>query len=593
MGTATQLTQNKRITLKRKRPNPLFQEWLEELHEEAESKGSKLEPMLKEALESISKYPLPLKTGAECAILRGFEKKLCLFLDKRLEVYNSNKSLENQKQHTKSNSNENLNLQCSVVLEKDSKLYCNAPQTLSKNKENSEDKNDEESIDKLPAPSRSNSSSQDPPSQKTSKERIYKPAFRSGGYAILLGLLENLQENPSEPALAKENLIEKAQKYSEESFVRPKPESFYTAWSNMSRLVSKGLVEKSKKKKVVYSLSEQGVQLAKILINESKDRPTDNDLIFNTGSIGETNDSQESGISRNTDSGMSSQVGSQTSTADQACIEMPAGSFEVILLIDKNETGGVTKKNDPTVAQFNKYPDLKHEYRSLKVGDFTWVARHKESKEELVLPYVIERKRMDDLGASIKDGRFHEQKFRLRKCGLKNVIYMVENYGGNKHVGLPIQSLMQAMANTRVQDGFKIHMTNSLSNSARFLAMMTKRLTIEYKDQCLFGYNREPINKDFMTFKYFNKSAAKTKPLTVTETFIKLLLQLKGVSVEKALAITNVYSTPANLIKAYENCNSKEGEMLLAYLKYGNTSRNVGPIVSKAIYQLFSKRVLS
>lgn len=134
------------------------------------------------------------------------------------------------------------------------------------------------------------------------------------------------------------------------------------------------------------------------------------------------------------------------------------------------------------MAQFNKYPDLKHEYRSLKVGDFTWIARDKVNKDqELVLPYVVERKRMDDLGSSIKDGRFHEQKFRLRKCGLKNVIYMVENYGSNRHVGLPLQSLMQALANTRVQDGFKIHLTDSLTNSARFLAMMTKRLTIEYK----------------------------------------------------------------------------------------------------------------
>lgn len=134
------------------------------------------------------------------------------------------------------------------------------------------------------------------------------------------------------------------------------------------------------------------------------------------------------------------------------------------------------------MAQFNKYPNLKHEYRSLKVGDFTWIAQSKTNKnEELVLPYIIERKRMDDLGASIKDGRFHEQKFRLRRCGLENVIYMVENYGKNKHVGLPLQSLMQALANTRVQDGFKIHITDSLTDSARFLAIMTKRLTIEYK----------------------------------------------------------------------------------------------------------------
>lgn len=141
-----------------------------------------------------------------------------------------------------------------------------------------------------------------------------------------------------------------------------------------------------------------------------------------------------------------------------------------------------SKKNDPTVVQFNKYPDLKHEYRSLKVGDFMWVAQHKiKTDVELVLPYVVERKRMDDLGASIKDGRFHEQKFRLRRSGLENVIYLVENYGSNKHVGLPIQSLMQALQNTRVQDNFKVHETDSLKNSARFLAIMTKRLTIEYK----------------------------------------------------------------------------------------------------------------
>lgn len=96
---------------------------------------------------------------------------------------------------------------------------------------------------------------------------------------------------------------------------------------------------------------------------------------------------------------------------------------------------------------------------------------------------------MDDLGASIKDGRFHEQKFRLRKCGLKRVHYLIENYGGNKNVGLPLQHLMQALANTRIQDGFKVHITDSLTNSARFLAMLTKRLTIRYKVNMLFFKN--------------------------------------------------------------------------------------------------------
>lgn len=58
--------------------------------------------------------------------------------------------------------------------------------------------------------------------------------------------------------------------------------------------------------------------------------------------------------------------------------------------------------------------------RKLNVGDFLWVAREKATPtpgqlslpqtREVVLEYVVERKRMDDLAGSITDGRFREQK---------------------------------------------------------------------------------------------------------------------------------------------------------------------------------------
>lgn len=54
--------------------------------------------------------------------------------------------------------------------------------------------------------------------------------------------------------------------------------------------------------------------------------------------------------------------------------------------------------------------DILFEVRRLKIGDFAWIAKCKRTNNELVIPYIIERKRMDDLCASIKDGRFHEQK---------------------------------------------------------------------------------------------------------------------------------------------------------------------------------------
>ena len=52
-----------------------------------------------------------------------------------------------------------------------------------------------------------------------------------------------------------------------------------------------------------------------------------------------------------------------------------------------------------------------------------WLSR------ELVLDYVVERKRIDDLVASIRDGRYREQKFRFARSGINRPIYLVENAG--------------------------------------------------------------------------------------------------------------------------------------------------------------------
>lgn len=52
------------------------------------------------------------------------------------------------------------------------------------------------------------------------------------------------------------------------------------------------------------------------------------------------------------------------------------------------------------------------EMRRLSVGDFAWICRDKNGRE-LMLPYILERKRLDDLSGSIQDGRFHEQKVNM------------------------------------------------------------------------------------------------------------------------------------------------------------------------------------
>lgn len=117
------------------------------------------------------------------------------------------------------------------------------------------------------------------------------------------------------------------------------------------------------------------------------------------------------------------------------------------------------------------------EVRRLSVGDFLWICRDESNKDvELVLPYIVERKRMDDLASSIKDGRFHEQKFRLSDCGLPNKIYMIENRGNNAHVGLPITNLLQATTNTLIQNEFMVKFTDSNEDSMLYLSVMSNLL---------------------------------------------------------------------------------------------------------------------
>lgn len=89
------------------------------------------------------------------------------------------------------------------------------------------------------------------------------------------------------------------------------------------------------------------------------------------------------------------------------------GSFEVTLILDNREVK--TRKDRDFIANALRRRNINVEQRSLVLGDVLWIAKcHFPSgaavNYECVLGYVLERKRLDDLCQSIKDGRFHEQK---------------------------------------------------------------------------------------------------------------------------------------------------------------------------------------
>lgn len=74
--------------------------------------------------------------------------------------------------------------------------------------------------------------------------------------------------------------------------------------------------------------------------------------------------------------------------------------------------------------------------------------------------------------------------------------------------------------------------------------------------------------------------------------FVRQLLQLKGMSVEKATAIVERYVTPKVLITSLQSCDTN-GEQLLASIQFGDKKRQIGHAISKVVYQFYTTNELN
>lgn len=109
------------------------------------------------------------------------------------------------------------------------------------------------------------------------------------------------------------------------------------------------------------------------------------------------------------------------------------GTYDIILLIDVREVKN--KRDEDALRKELSEKGINVEVKNLNLGDMLWIARSRSphlraDERECVLDYVVERKRLDDLCGSIRDGRYDEQKVslhdschdrdRLSKEGLHN-----------------------------------------------------------------------------------------------------------------------------------------------------------------------------
>ena len=278
-------------------------------------------------------------------------------------------------------------------------------------------------------------------------------------------------------------------------------------------------------------------------------------------------------------------------------IRLGPGSFTVHLVLDNREVR--TKDDRDYISEELTKKGCKPLVRPLELGDFFWVAkchdpdllsRHGEEGSEICLDWIVERKRLDDLVGSITDGRFQEQKFRLHKSGVRNVIYLIEEFSLSTEKSTKFhEAIHSAIASTQVVDGYFVKRTVKLDETIRYLARMTKILKARYESKPLYviptaaltpstylsllsHLQTHPSHVDrsyHITYPSFASLASKSDTLTLRDVFLKMLMCTRGISGDKALAIQKHWGTPRAFVAAFESCTTQKEREAMIETKLG------------------------
>jgi ERCC4-type nuclease len=201
---------------------------------------------------------------------------------------------------------------------------------------------------------------------------------------------------------------------------------------------------------------------------------------------------------------------------------------------------------------------------------------------------IIERKSIGDLAASIKDGRYEEQGYRLNGLTMPNhnIFYLIEGDVNKVNAfksKMDKMTLYSAMTSITVFKGFSVIRSSNMEESAIMICNMAYKIEKSFADGKQFYY-KEPVQKSEqepeqgqeqqqVTNKPDEKDycavVKRVKKENITKENIGeiMLCQIPGISSITALAIMKKYNNLPNLVHAL-----KENKDCLKDLDYTNAS---------------------
>jgi crossover junction endonuclease MUS81 len=260
----------------------------------------------------------------------------------------------------------------------------------------------------------------------------------------------------------------------------------------------------------------------------------------------------------------------------------------MIIKVDNREQE-LLKQINQLVLFIPAFKQMKVETANLPLGDII-------ISDDIEDKIIIERKCLNDLLASIKDGRYEEQSYRLN--GLNhhnhNIYYMIEGdvnkFNRFKDNKMEKLTLYSAMFSLNYFKGFSVMRTLSLEESALFVCNTANKLskteisgkkpyfnnkveTISLNENVTAeqqnGGEVASIEKDIeQSEKDYVSVVKKVKKENITPENIAeiMLCQIPGISSVTALAIMDKFKTLPNLIQEVQ-----QNEDCLKDISYTNT----------------------
>jgi crossover junction endonuclease MUS81 len=284
-----------------------------------------------------------------------------------------------------------------------------------------------------------------------------------------------------------------------------------------------------------------------------------------------------------------------------------------------------------------KIGQIQYVTENLLIGDI--IIKHTVSStpgNEITYTLLCERKTLTDMIASIKDGRYKEQKIRLQAELANNIssqnklkiLYILEGLQNELRLPQDKTIINGVIISSIFRDGIPIIQTANLQETFNMITRLQERITknpieiftnsdhnittsnniistnaisdsisnVNTSSSAIENVPSTIINSSIDNNVYINSlqniKKCKKDNITPQNWNIMCYMNIPGISNNIALKIAEKYPTIKSLVNAYEQCNNDiERENLITNIILTETDkqkRKIGPVISKKVFNYFN-----